>query len=258
MNRQTIIAFTWLLVSYLSSMAQTVSYQALSSGGGYYANATHSNSWTVGQLVTTTFVNTNHKLTQGFQQPAERDLRISGRIQTEIDTPIAGVTVTLSGSAGKTVVTGSDGLYKFNVLKGGSYVVTPSKSNDVSTNNGVTTGDISLIRKHVLTGNFFTSPYKIIASDANNSGTVSTGDIVFVRKVVLNNTVTFPITTTPSITYGRLWEFVSSGFIFTNPQIPFPFDEARTYSNISSSQSNQNFIGIKLGDVNNNWDEEIP
>jgi len=166
--------------------------------------------------------------------------------------------VILSGDESDTVVTGSDGVYGFNVASGGDYIITPSKSNDVTTNNGVTTGDISLIRKQVLTGNFFTSPYKIIAADANNSGTITTGDISFTRRVVLNNTNTFPVTTSPSIVYGRLWEFASSDFIFPNPQIPFPFDKTRTYTNISSNQTNQNFIGIKLGDVNNNWNPATP
>jgi len=184
---------------------------------------------------------------------------LSGAIHTELDTPVAGVTVILSGDESDTVVTGSDGVYGFNVASGGDYIITPSKSNDSITNNGVTTGDISLIRKHVLTGNFFTSPYKIIAADANNSGTITTGDISFARRVVLNNTNTFPITTNPSIAYGRLWEFVSSDQAFTGPPYnPFPFTKTRAYSNVTANQTNQDFIGIKLGDVNGNWNAGIP
>ena len=185
---------------------------------------------------------------------------ISGAIRTETGANVTGVTVTLSGDDNQVAVTTSNGLYSFIVAQGGNYTVTPSKSNDVTTNNGVTTGDISLIRKQVLTGNFFTSPYKIIAADANNSGTITTGDISFTRRVVLNNTNTFPIATTPPpITYGRLWEFVNSDQTFSGPPYnPFPFTKTRTYTNISSSQTNQNFIGIKLGDVNNNWNPATP
>jgi len=177
---------------------------------------------------------------------------------TEVDTPVGGVTVILSGDASDTVVTGSDGHYTFTVAPGGDYTVTPSKSNDVITNNGVTTGDIPLIRKQVLTGNFFTSPYKVIAADANNSSTVTTADITFTRRVALNNTNTFPFQTNPSIIYGRLWEFVKSDFIFANPMLPFPFTKTRTYSNVVTAQTDQNFIGIKVGDVNGNWNPAIP
>ena len=35
---------------------------------------------------------------------------------------------------------------------------------------------------------------------------------------------------------------------------PFPFDSVRTYDNLNTDTVNQNFIGIKLGDVNNTWD----
>ncbi|HXH17870.1 MAG TPA: hypothetical protein VNJ07_02215, partial [Chitinophagales bacterium] len=184
---------------------------------------------------------------------------ISGKIQTETGVGIPGVTVNLTGTEAESMVTASDGLYSFTVALGGSYTVTPSKSNDVITNNGVTTADISLIRKQVLTNNFFTSAYKIIAADANNSGTVSTADITFTRKVVLSNTQTFPLTSSTPLTYGRLWEFVNSDQVFPGPPFsPFPFARTRTYNNISQSYANQNFIGVKVGDVNNTWNAGTP
>ena len=184
---------------------------------------------------------------------------IYGSIISEMGAAIPTVTVALSGDESETVVTGNDGLYSFTVATGGDYTVTPSKSNDSITNNGVTTADIAFIRKQVLTNDFFTSPYKIIAADANNSGTVTTADIAFTRRVVLNNTNTFPITTNPSIIYGRLWEFVNSDQTFSGPPYnPFPFTKVRTYSNISSNQTNQDFIGVKIGDVNGNWNPATP
>lgn len=171
---------------------------------------------------------------------------ISGKIQTGAATPVAipGVTVTLSGDASGVVITGTDGLYSFTVGAGGSYIITPSKSNDIVTNNGVTTADISLIRRHVLAAPRLDSPYKIIAADANNSGSVSTADIPPTRVVVLSQTAKFPPNN------SRLWEFVSSYNTDTNP---FPFVKTREYINITTNQTEQNFIGVKIGDVNGSW-----
>mgnify|MGYP000172407924 CR=1 FL=1 len=175
---------------------------------------------------------------------------ISGKIQTAATTPVAipGVRVILSGDANNTVITTANGLYSFTVNVGGNYTITPAKNNDVVTNNGVTTVDISLIRRHVLASPRLDSPYKIIAADANNSGTVSTADIPPTRVVVLSNTAKFP----PS--NSRLWEFVNSDHDFGNPPFnPFPFPRTRTYTNITTDQPDQNFIGVKVGDVNNSW-----
>jgi hypothetical protein len=53
--------------------------------------------------------------------------RISGRI-TEKGSGLGGVTVTLGGSQGGALTTGTDGAYSFTVLGGGNYTVTPSKA----------------------------------------------------------------------------------------------------------------------------------
>jgi len=184
-------------------------------------------------------------------------VNISGAIITEDDDSIQGVTVKLSGSHENTVITGSNGLYSFNVKQGGNYTITPTKTNDVATNNGVTTLDISLMRRHILGTTLFDSPYKVIAADGNNTSIVSTADIPVTRIVVLNNTLKFPPAN------SRLWEFVPSDYVFqlplpNMPYNPFPFPKTKTYNNITTNQTNQNFIGVKLGDVNGSWNSTIP
>lgn len=180
---------------------------------------------------------------------------ISGKIHTETGIGIPGVTVILSGDASDTVVTVADGLYSFEVAAGGNYTITPSKANDSITNNGITTTDIALIRRHVLGTTHLNSPYKIIAADATNNSQVSTGDIPLVRIVVLNDKAKFPPAN------SRLWEFVNSDHDFGAPpytSFPLPFPKTRTYSQLTTDQTNQNFIGVKIGDVNNSWNAGIP
>lgn len=172
-------------------------------------------------------------------------LTIGGRILTELDTPIAGVRVILSGDAIDTVFTGSNGMYGFTVLSGGDYTIAPSKTDDQITNDGVSTLDISLIRRHVL-GTQLNSPYRMIAADADSSRMITTLDITFVRKVILDNAVTFP--------NGRLWEFVPADFDFGSPPYnPFPFPRTKTLTNVTATKQDQDFIGIKLGDANASW-----
>jgi hypothetical protein len=175
---------------------------------------------------------------------------ISGKIASETGIAIPTCTVYLSGSEGDSMITANDGLYNFYVSEGGTYHITPSKRNDVVPNNGVSTFDIVLIQQHILAIQSLSSPYKIIAADVNASATVSTMDILLIRSVILAIKSSFP--------NDRLWEFASSDFVFDDPAEPFPFENTRTYNNISQSFADQNFYGIKLGDVNNSWDETIP
>ena len=106
--------------------------------------------------------------------------------------------------------------------------------------------DILLMQRHILQSQDLDSPYKIIAADVNGSGEVTTLDIVLTRALILANITSFQ--------NGKLWEFVPDTHFFGDPLNPFPFPKSRSYENKTESQINQNFIGIKLGDVNGSWD----
>ena len=55
---------------------------------------------------------------------------------------------------------------------------------------------------------------------------------------------------------NRLWAFTDTGVI-ANPLNPFPYKDSISYQNLSSSKALQNFIGVKLGDVNFDWNNAI-
>jgi hypothetical protein len=178
---------------------------------------------------------------------------LSGAILTETGVPIPGVRVTLSGDDFQTYITDATGRYSFKVAGGGSYSITPSKSNAVVESNGISSADVLLMQRHILTIAALGSPYKIIAAaEANADGDVmiTTSDVVFTRLLILGSLQSYP--------NYRLWQFVSSDYVFPDPTYPFPFVKTRTYTNITSNQTNQDFIGIKLGDVNDSWDPNIP
>ncbi len=111
--------------------------------------------------------------------------------------------------------------------------------------NGVSTFDLVLINKHILGIDTLDSPYKIIAADANNSRSVSTFDIVTLRKLILG--IDTVLNNTDS------WRFIPADFNFPDMQNPFTtvFPEGIPFSAQGSPQT-MNFIGVKVGDVNEN------
>ncbi|MDZ4846740.1 MAG: Ig-like domain-containing protein, partial [Chitinophagales bacterium] len=205
------------------------------------ANCNDNNACTTDACVGGSCVNTNNCGTT-----------ISGSIVSETSSAVRTVQVGLTGTSTSSLTTGTNGLYSFNVSAGGNYTVTPSKNNDVTKTNGVTTLDITLVRRHLLGSVLLASPYKIIAADVNSSNSVTTLDIALIRRLVLGIDTTF--------TGNKLWAFVPHDYVFPNPTNPFSplFPKVRNYTNLSASQASQNFIGMKLGDVNNNWNPATP
>ena len=173
---------------------------------------------------------------------------LSGAILTESSAPINGVSLSLSGDLSDSYTTSTDGLYSFAVDNGGAYEIAAEKNNDVTTNNGVSTLDIILIQRHILGVQALSSPYKIIAADVNRSNSVSTLDIVYIRSLILQSQTSFP--------GGDLWTFVNSNYLFPDAQNPFPYEQTHSYSS-ASEMAEQNFIGVKLGDVNNSWNSNV-
>ena len=129
------------------------------------------------------------------------------------------------------------------VQPAGSYTLTPTK--DDNPTNGLTTYDLVLISKHILGLEVLNSPYKMIAADANRSGSVTTFDIVEFRKLILGIYTHLPNNTS--------WRFVDKDYVFPNPSNPFafPFPENISVQNVQGDHLNDDFVGVKIGDVNN-------
>lgn len=125
-------------------------------------------------------------------------------------------------------------------------VLTPS--NDNNHINGVSTFDLVLISKHILGVAPLTSPYKMIAADANKSGSITTFDIVELRKLILGIYTKLPT--------NKSWRFIPKDYSFQNPSNPFAyaFPETKEYANVDPAMSIQNadFVAIKVGDLNGN------
>ncbi|MCC9166858.1 PKD domain-containing protein, partial [Pontibacter harenae] len=176
----------------------------------------------------------------------EKEGTIAGTVKSQLGTSLNNVVVKLTNGASKqAVTTPASGVFSFKITGSGSYTLAPAKRNEVEVDNGVTTLDIVQIQRHILGVQKLASPYKVIAGDVNNSGSVTTLDIALIRSLILQSISSFP--------GNKTWAFVNSDFSFAEPANPFPYDSTRTYSN-AAELSGQDFIGIKLGDVNDSWD----
>jgi len=177
---------------------------------------------------------------------APQSLSIGGTVRTHWGAPMPNVSVQLSGGATATARTDAAGRYIFNNLTPGlNYTVQPSR--DTNAVNGVTTFDLSQTNKHILGVEAFDSPWKIIAADANGSNSVTTLDLLDARKVILGLSEQFP--GVPS------WRFFPATIVFANPAAPFagglPAGQLQ-FTNLQQNIIDADFIGVKVGDVNNN------
>lgn len=177
---------------------------------------------------------------------------IEGTIRTETGSPVAEIPLTLQGDGFiANAECGTDGHYFFEDLPGNNlFTLTPS--NNAKWLNGLTTFDLVLISKHILGLDTLDSPFKLIAADANRSGTVTTFDIVQFRKVILGISDTVPGNTS--------WRFIDAAYSFPDPAAPFntAFPEKKTYNTLAFNQTGQDFVGVKIGDLNNSTDAADP
>lgn len=175
------------------------------------------------------------------------NVALSGTIKNPLGTIIPTVSVAINGA--NPVVSDSLGNYSVTVRQGSNNIISPSKDNDKTIANGINGTDISLIQSHILKKVILNSPYKLIAGDVNNDGLVNGTDIALIKSIILKHITTFP--------GNRLWAFVDSSYTFSVPTKPFPYHDSISINNVTTNKTGQNFIGVKLGDVNYDWVSSI-
>ncbi len=166
---------------------------------------------------------------------------LAGKIRTVDGTGIGQVKLATQATA---TTTNTDGLFQFNGLsENTAFSIKPSK--DINPKNGLTTLDLVLIQKHIVGVQYFDTPYKYIAADINKSNTVTTADMVALRKIILGIDATFVNNTS--------WRFVEAAYLFPASGNPLsqPFPESVSIPLIKNTKNNLDFVGVKIGDLNN-------
>jgi hypothetical protein len=179
---------------------------------------------------------------------------ISGKLIWEGDrkvakTGVANAVVTLSVDDNDTYTTGptnipylgDPGNYKLFADMGNNFTITPVKNRPMpGAISGLNSADASRIQQHV-NGNLINDPYKLLAADCNGSNTVTVADATRVQQAVLGNPAD------RDWFVAHTWRFVPEAYVFPVPTIPW---SAPTSILVVGGAMNQNFIGIKMGDVN--------
>lgn len=155
---------------------------------------------------------------------------ISGQI-TLNGNPLAGVTVSLSGSSAATTTTNSSGFYTFTDLADlGNYTVTPTKAGNI---NGITSFDATLVLRCVAAGaNCALSQNQLIAAEVSNDGNVTSFDATQILRFVAANGANANTGQTGN------WKFTPA---------------STAYSPLTASQQNQNYEAILIGEVSGDW-----
>jgi len=129
------------------------------------------------------------------------------------------------------MMTDEDGEYlSASNLMNTSYSVSAYKNDDHR--NGVSTLDILLIQRHILSIQPLTSPYQYISADANNDKIISAADLVDIRKIVLEIVSEFPS--------NNSWRFADAAQALTTSNA-FEFDEVIDILELSTHMDNENF-----------------
>jgi hypothetical protein len=169
---------------------------------------------------------------------------IAGMVRTPDHQKIAGVEVSLDGAGPEFPLfstVGSNGFYSFNdVVEGLNYQIEATSDQDPMA--GISTLDLIFIQKHLLGLNVLDNAYELIAADVNGSGSISAADLLDLRKLILGVTETLP--------NNDSWEFVVEEDGFENNPQPFPLDETIEITGLRFHTVQNNFVGIKVGDVN--------
>ncbi|MFK8007164.1 MAG: PKD domain-containing protein [Saprospiraceae bacterium] len=169
---------------------------------------------------------------------------ISGNIKTEFGTPIQDIEIfNTTNNNTFTGTTNLNGNYETTPFPiGNSLTIEPHK--DVNYVNGVTSFDLATIQQHIVGNELLDSPYKLIAADVDHSNSISSFDLFLAQQVIVANIDTFP--------NNESWRFVPADFVFPDPTNPLgnPFPEAIDLSSVTSNTTDQDFIAIKVGDVN--------
>ncbi len=124
-------------------------------------------------------------------------------------------------------------------LKNKDYQISNTKNDNYL--NGVSTIDLVMIQRHILGLETLTSPYKLIAADINNDQVINGSDLIELRKLILGIYTELP--------QNDSWRFINSSQSM-DQQYPWPLSEIRMILDLDNDMMQEDFVGVKIGDIN--------
>ena len=172
-----------------------------------------------------------------------------GIVETaESQAPIAGATVQLkqNGDVVAAETTDSLGQFTIGIMPAGcGYQLSVSASGDAQA--GLNAYDVLLSALHQSGLPVLSTPYNIVAADADGNGVLNNNDLLSMIQVLLGATDTFQ---------GDVWKFLPSGYAFVNPSQPLSA-ALPGYLDLCLSgplvPGSADFTAVKTGDLNSSW-----
>ncbi|MBL0025069.1 MAG: hypothetical protein IPO98_08690 [Saprospiraceae bacterium] len=167
--------------------------------------------------------------------------RIAGNVHTESGQGVMNVEIVTTSNLPENPTiyrTDNKGNYGLEIYT--DTELSAHKNDDVM--NGVSTLDLVMIQRHILGIEPITSPYKLIAADANHDGQVTASDLTEIIQLVLGTTKEYP--------NNYSWRFPIEDQVMSVDR-PFPYLESMI-AHTGPGDGNYNFIAVKIGDVSGN------
>jgi hypothetical protein len=163
---------------------------------------------------------------------------VSGVITNPDGAPLRNVTV---NAGNRSAITDAQGRFTIEELQT-DVSLSISPVNNENAANGISSLDIILVTRHILGTQSFTDPYQLLAADVNNSGSISAADLVGIQRVLLNLTSEFD--GQPS------WIYVPADADLSASTIRSGVQTSLTIAASEQDIQGLNFIGVKIGDLN--------
>jgi hypothetical protein len=141
--------------------------------------------------------------------------------------PVPSVALSLTGSGSGSTLSDGSGNYVFSsVVTGGAYTVTPTKAGLSAAANGINTVDVLAVQRHYLNVLPIPPDCRLTAADVNGDSAITTVDVIAIQRFFLG---------------------LSTGLANVGK---YQFSPAnRSYSDLVSDQTNQNYDALIFGDV---------
>jgi len=157
---------------------------------------------------------------------------------------VPGATVILENGSGEEIdraTTDANGFYQFTgIANAYDYAVRMEKTDNTK---GVSSADQIKIGRHIVGVEPFSSIYKVIAGDVNRSGSLTAADQIKIGRLIVGLDSVLPS--------GNWMFYPSDADLNTSNYVAYSLK--RVYNDLTQDKINQDFVAIKMGDVNNSW-----
>jgi lysyl endopeptidase len=211
--------------------------------GGWLAKSWNGNGTPTSRLKDWLDPTNSNVLTLNGTSTPSNTVTITGKLTTVSGAALTNQTVTIGTN---TATTNTTGVFSFNNIP----VNTPLNvkiTRTANPTNGVDAVDILLMRRHILSTVPITSKLRLFAADVDGNQEIDAIDVLQMRRVILGTRETLPV---PS------WRFIPT-FVLLDANFPFNLTIPDVFEvSFTASTNNFDFIGVKIGDVDNTADAD--